>query len=341
MLGKILEKLYNKVFVTIIIQKHTVDVGIEIYTKKGVVQDIEEHFETAYINNAMVSFITKYTADTPFYYVSILDASQEQGVIPTCSKHLFPRYHDVSECEYKCHNKEWVYYTSKTDLYEIEKTYQELGIDFIFSPFSVLNKFFQDKISSHLALYVLVQESSLSLSIFEKGKLLFGQYFDMENLEETEDLLLESVDEVISLDMEDGIDLEDIDVIEEMDNVDDMEDFGDIEDLDSLEDIDEFSEDIEEEFYQESEEEIKENTSSDSFNKDYQRFSSIQSAVNYFYKDEKFESKFIEHVYIADATGISSDLKTYLEEEMFLTVYIRQIDLVGEVTSLAREEMGL
>ncbi len=338
MLDKLLEALYNKIFVNIVINKHSVNLQVDICSKKGVIDSVEENFETSYINDAMLTFIKNYTAESPFYYISVLDISTQQGVIPTCSKNLLPRYHDLSDSEYKCHDKLWTYYTSKTDLYEIEKIYKDIGVDFIFSPFSILSKFFQDKISSHMALYVLVQENFVCLSVFEESKLLFGEYLDMENTQEHDDLLLDDIEDDIDLDLEEGINLEDIDVI---DDVDDVDDFGDIEDLDSLEDIDEFSEDVEEEFYQESEEEIEENASSDGFNEDYQRFSLIQSAINRFYKDAKYESKFIENVYIADSVGISADLKKYLEEEMFLTVYVRKVDLGSELSSLAQEEMGL
>jgi len=128
-----------------------------------------------------------------------------------------------------------------------------------------------------------------------------------------------------------------------MDSSDAFDDFSDIQDLDSLEEIDEFSEnkDIEEEFYRDDEEEELAPGSEEGFNEDYQRFSLIQSSVNHFYKDEKFESQFIENVYIADAVGISSDLKRYLEEEMFLSVYVRHLELGVEVSELARVEVGL
>ena len=79
---------------------------------------------------------------------------------------------------------------------------------------------------------------------------------------------------------------------------------------------------------------------SDGMNEDFQRFSLIQSAVNTFYKDEKFESEFIENIYIGDGVGVSSDLKRYLEEEMFLNVYIRHLDLAGELCTIAKMELS-
>ncbi len=338
MLGKFFESLYNKVFVNIVVKNSTTDVYIELCSKKGVIDNREDSFSSTKVSEEMLEFITSYTRESPFFYISLLDMSPSQGLIPTCSKNKLSYYHDVSASEYKCHENKWTYYTSKSDLYEIERRYKETGVDFVFSPFSILANFFKDKIDSHFAMYILVQEGFLSLVVFDNSELLFAQHLDMQNIIDSDDLLIDDTDE--ELDLEDGIDLEDIDV---MDTEDSLDHFGDIEDLDSLEEIDEFSEnkDLEEEFYHEEEEEELVESSEDGFNEDYQRFSLIQSSINHFYKDEKYNSKFIENVYIADCVGISSDLKRYLEEEMFLNVYVRHVELGAEVSVLAQREVDL
>ncbi len=328
------------------ITKHGVKVHVDTLSSKGIVGSVEESFDTSYIDANMVAFVEKFIKESPFYYVSVLDFSTKQGAIPTCERSMLTQFHDVSDCEVKCYDERWSFFTSQADLYEIEKLYKDIGVDFIFSPFSVLTHFFQEKIKERMAMFVLIQETSVTLCIFEESQLLYGEYLDMQSdFDDNEELVLESGDEdediSFDMDLEESIDLEDVDVIDDMDDIDDIEDFGDIEDLDSVEDIDEFSEDIEEEFYQESEEEIEQHTTSDSFNEDYQRFSLIQTSLNKFYKDTRYESKFVEYVYVADGVGISPDLKRYLEEEMFLTVYVRQADLGAEVSTLAQVEVGL
>jgi len=338
-LAKLFESLYLKVFVNIVVQRASTIVYIELCSKKDVVEQVQETFETTKVNLSMREFIASYTKESPFSYISLLDTSLEQGAIPSCSKNRLSYYYDLSDSEYKCHDKKWTYYTSKTDLYETEKNYKNLGLDFIFSPFSVLSKFFEDKIDTHMAMYILIQDSYISLCVFDSTVLLFAEHLDMEHTEEDE-LLSQTIndDDEIDLDMDGEIDLEDVDVLDEMT---DLDDFGDIEDLDSLEEIDEFSEnkDIEEEFYEVDE--VLAESDEEGFNEDYQRFTLIQSSIGHFYNDAKFDSKFIESVYIADSVGVSSDLKRYLEDEMFLSVYIRHMDLSMEVGSLAKMELGI
>lgn len=346
MLNKILESLYTKVFIGIIVERSSSTVYVELFSKKQETTHYEEVFPTTSLTEEMLEYIHTFTKESPYYYISFLDTSNDQGAIPTCEKTKLPFYKDLSTSEYKCLGNNWSIYTSKTDLYALEKKYENIGVDFVFSPFSILSKFFKDKIEQHLAMYVLLADDSVSVCIFEEGQLLYAQYLDMEIDADAEKIILEELDDDKDFDLglDDSIDLDDIDVDE------DLDDFSDIEDLDSLEDIDEFSEskDLEEELHENelrNEEDSSDTAQQDDkdahFTEDYQRFSLIQNSMKHFYKDPKYEGKFIENIYIADNVNVTSDLKHYLEEEMFLNVYIRTVDLGVEVCELAKEELGL
>ena len=339
MFNKLSEFFYLKAFINIIITASKTIIYTEVLNNKGVVSSYEETFQTKYFSLDMLSYIEYFTKETPFFYVAILDNSISQGCIPVCSKNEIAYFHDMSTSEYKCFDKKWTYYTSTNHLYEIEKSYEKVGLDFIYSPFVVLHFFFKDKINSSLALFILIEEEAISLSVFNKSELLYGEYIDINIELPSEELLLLDdleVDE-INIHEEETIDLDDLDSIDEID------DFGDIADLDSIEEIEEFAEskDVEEELA-ETEEEMEHalEEEPDGLNEDYQRFVLIQSAINEFYKNEKFTSEFIENTYIADAIGVSRDLKKYLEEEMFLNVYVRHINLAHEVCSLAKMELA-
>lgn len=341
MLSTLLESLYLKVLVNIVVQRERTLVHIEMCSKKGIVDEISTEFNTTVLNSQMYEFIQEYTKESPYFYISILDTSIVQGAIPTCEKNKLGYYYDLSMSEYKCFNNQWTFYTAKNDIYEIERKYEDVGIDMIFSPFVVLANFFKDKINSNLAMYALVQDGFISVAVFENSKLLYAEHLDMLTGDEAEDIVLgNEMDEDVDLEIDDGIDLEDIDVEES--GIDSLDEFGDIEDLDSLEDINEFSDskDVEEELH-ESDEVLPEDEESEAFNEDYQRFTLIQTAVSHFYKDDKYESRFIENVYIADCAGVTNDLKKYLEEEMFFNVYVRRADLGAEVCELAKLELGL
>jgi len=340
-LSKIFEALYLKVLVNIVIKRASTVVYIELYSKKGNIDNVHAEFPTVKPDEKLLEFIHTYTKESPFYYIAILDNASLQGALPTCAKSRLSYYADLSDCEYKCYAEQWAYYTAKTELYALEKLYKETGVDFVFSPFVLLANFFKDKINGHLALYALIEEDFLSIAVFEEGKLFYAQHLNIQETASVVDDILLSDDltenESIDLDMDGGIDLEEIDV----EDHGSLEDFGDIEDLDTIEEIEEFddSKDAEEELLESDD--VLESSDEDNFNEDYQRFSLIQKSIANYYKDERYESQFLENIYIADGVGVSSDLKKYLEEEMFLNVYIRHTEIDAEVCELVKEELGL
>ena len=334
MLSKLFESLYLKVFVNIIVLRANSVVYIEIVDKKGVVVDAaHESFNTVGMDENMYQFISSYINESPFYYVSILDKSISQGASTSCSTKEMSEHFDVGSSKYLCYANRWSCYTPKLDIHSLEKEYSRVGIDFVFSPFIVLAKFFKDKIDTSMAMFILIEDSFVTLSVFDNSQLLYAKHLDMEHYKDSDELLMQGDDsDDIELGIDDDIDLEDM-ATEELDNL------GDIEDLDALDDLDEFSDvkDMEEELQEELNDlPVKE---IDSFNEDYQRFLLIQGAINDFYKNDKYQSQFIESTYIADGVGVSGDLKRYLEEEMFLNVYIRNMDLDAEICELAKVEL--
>ena len=343
MFSKIFEAMYLKIFVNIVPKRFSTLVYIEVRSRKALLNSVEKEFETLECDENMYEFITVHTSESPYSYISVLDMSHSQGALPTCSKARMKFYEDIDNGEYKCiHN--WAYYTEKENLLVIKKRYATIGVDYIFSPFSILSSFFKDKIDNKLAMYILVEENFLSLAIFENSQLLYGHHLDMMTKDDLDGMSLQDdendegdVNQFLSNDGD--IDLDDFSALD--DGNAELEDFGNIEDLDSLEDLDEFSDskDMEEELSESTD--TLEEADDNKFNEDYQRFTLIQGSVGQFYKDVRFESRFVENVYVADSVGVTKDFKKYLEEEMFFNVYIRQADLALEVCELAKRELKL
>lgn len=345
MLSKMLGLLYPKVFINIIIKRESCSFHVEVYSNNKQSTYYDKEFDTIIFNEQMFEYVQEFIKDSPYYYVAILDNSSDQGALPSCTKSILNSFEDLSTSEYKCIENKWSCYTSKTDLYALEKSYEDIGVDFVFSPFIVLANFFKDKREKNLAMYALLQDNGVCVMIFNEGELLFAQYLQsLINTEEniTLDEYIDPIEDTLELN-DDGIDLDDLHPDE---NLSDIDELSNIEDLDSLEDIEEFSEgkDLEEELLENQTEEIssdKEHDTDSNFNEEYQKFTLIQKALDHYYKDERYDSKFIETIYIADATHATNDLKRYIEEEMFLNVYVRSIDLPSELGTLVKKELGI
>lgn len=329
MITKFLESLYTKIFINIIVGNLQSVVYVEVCSDKETLRSDRRSFETAVMNSKMYDFIQAYIKESPLFYISILDKSRYQGAVPTCNVNEMGKFCDVNSIEYRCFSKDWAYYTSEYDLEATKIEYRNIGVDFVFSPFVILANFFKDKIDNTLSMFVLVEDNYLSFTVFENSKLLYAKYLDMEHHRDDENLLMEAADDV-SFGVE-GIDLEEVSLEDDSMAFDD---FANIEELDDGDALDEFSEaqDIKPVTVKEVD------IPNSGFNEDYQRFSLIKSSLSTFYKDPKYDGKFIETIYIADGVGVSGDLKNYLEEEMFLNVYIRKIDLAISLCDLAKAE---
>ncbi|WP_324171296.1 hypothetical protein [Sulfurimonas sp.] len=336
MLSKLFELLYHKVYVNIVVERSQTIVYVQECSTEGLVVSESQTFKTTTINAKMKEFINSFTSESPFYYISVLDTSESQGALPTCISRDMSKFFDLEFSKHMCYKKNWAYYSSKVDLNRLERSYPEIGIDFIFSPFVLLANFFKDKIDSSLAIFLLVEDNYLSLAVFNNSELLYSHHINMEHNNESDVLMMENQNDEVDLELDTSINLEEIDV---HDDVELTDDFGDIEDLDSIGEIDEFAEEeIEEEIEEEVTATIEEEATG--FNEDYQRYSLIQSSINRFYKDEKYKSEFVQDIYIADAIGVSGDLKRYLEEEMFLNVFVRHLDLCSELVQLTKAELN-
>lgn len=335
MISKLFASLYTRVFVNIVVESSQSFVYVEVCSSKKVERSMHKYFPTTTMNTQMHEFITALYKETPFCYISVLDKSLAQGAIPTCTTSEMGKYCDINASEYRCYDNNWAFYTSEYDLEAIKHDYRSIGVDFIFSPFVLLANFFKDKIENTLSIFVLVENNALSFTVFDHGKLLYGEYLSMQHNKGGDALLADSsLDEALDAGVMDGINLEEIAIEDDSSG---FEDFGAIEDLDTDDTIDEFSEALVlSEAVREKEEHA---ASSGVFNEDYQRFVLVQEALNTFYKDAKYKSQFVESIYIADSVGVSSDLKNYLEEEIFLTVFIRKIDLGASLCDMAKAEV--
>ena len=336
-LSKILHSLYAKIYIGIILSGAKTQVCVHTLKGNKLEESYMQLFDGRDVSEEMSSYIASVVSDTPYYYISLLDYSSNQGAASSCDEAEFRKYSDSKTSQHICHG-DWNSFTSKVDIIDFEKKYDAFGLDFIFSPYTVLTRFFKDKTSEAATLFVLVQEDSLAMCIFEESKLKYSEFVDMRNDTADENIgIIDDNKDDMDLDLEDihSVNLEDIDVDEGFAELDDLTDIEDLDNVDELEDFTEVRVDA-----PQIDMDIDGIDSSKGmgFNDNYRRFSAIQSALNEFYSDPKYENKFIETVYIAAACTVEKELKSYLEDELFLRVHIRQLNMCEELFELAKGE---
>jgi hypothetical protein len=334
-LPSLIDYLYVKIFIAIVEDGDRISIASEIFSGSKKSDESSESFESFKEARA---YIQELISDSPYFYISLLNNSKDQGAVPTCNRLKMRDFADVSLSQTVCIDNRWTLYSSSGELANIEKHHSAYGLDFIFSPFSILHDFFKDKIKDIIALYVLIQQESISVAIFSQEQLEFGVHLitDADEIALVEGSLIhEETFEVV----EESQDMDELNILDDIEALDDIESLDDIEtldDIDNIESFEDFSEDVDEVSIQEpqsKEEELN------NFNLDFYRFSLIQEALKSFYTGEHYRQSFVEAVFIADSVGVSSDLKSYLEEELFVTPIVRKIDLPQELLKLSKKEI--
>jgi hypothetical protein len=347
----VLERLFKKIFVAIVSKDNGYDVLSMVIKNKKVLFKEERHFEGTSFSNTMNRYIEEMVDASPYFYISTLNLLPNQGAYAGCSK-LVPLHHeDVVGIQTLCRQKEWTQYASYDELYLLRQHYSSVGLDFIFSPFSMIEHYFADKIKNTLALYAFGMEDFFSVAIFDNGKLEYAHYFTTAHsnslgISEEADSSMEFSHSASDEHLDDNsINLDDIEELEDLDLLDDLDSLGDIADLDSLDEVSEFSEDVltPEELRIEKERNIDAIKSNlDASSAEYQRFEFIQTLLHRFYLSDECQNRFIETICIADGDNGGDELKRYLEEELFLNVLIRRVNVCEGINALAiLEEEGL
>ena len=123
--------------------------------------------------------------ETPFYYISLLDNSCEQGIIPTCKQNKMDDFIDTAIIKYVC-DKEWAYYTAKFELDDEIDFFEDIDIDFVFSPFIIIKSpgyqivkvYTENKIKLEKSYIFELDPPYYSYGIKSKSFLLY-EFFDM------------------------------------------------------------------------------------------------------------------------------------------------------------------
>ncbi len=336
-LTRVFERLYAKVYVVIVVLKEKVDVSImTVHGENSTVSRVE--FESSQIASALHDYVQEAIAETPFYYIGVLNNGINQGAIPTCHRHEASQYADISLCKTLCIRGSYMLYSSKYELDTIEKMFQSFGVDFIFSPFTLLERLYKDKIDTKAQLYVLMYEEYLAMAIFQHSTLLFASFELVDSGTTDTEFDDKGEEEAVVFDLEEEPDEDGISI----DDLDALDDLSDLEDLDAIHELDDFTDETPD-FSASSDTDTDAMEviapSMEDFGISYQHFLVIQKRLEAYYKDETYRSEFIENVYIADAHDSSDDLKRYLEEELFLNVVIRHVNIDDELLTLSMEEV--
>jgi hypothetical protein len=174
--SKLLERFYRKVYIAVAVGKNATDVFVETRKHGRTLKKSLHTFDTPTLGEEALSCIAEAASQSPLHYIAVLDTLPSQGAVPTCSAQEFPRYADTTSCQTRCLEGDWSVFASDESLYQIRESYEATGLDFIFSPFSLLYNYFASSVAAEPALYLLLGETFVAAAVFKEKRLLFGEY---------------------------------------------------------------------------------------------------------------------------------------------------------------------
>ncbi len=336
-LTQIIQKKFSNVFMAIIPEKNEYIIKYKILKNGKILDNDIKKFtkgESGELSSEMKKFIMFFQNEYKFVYIAFLLDSLGQNCFSSCDLEKIKNNNIILDnIIYICIDNKWIIYTSKADIKTIRDIFNETGIDFIYSPYLILYKNIKDKKYNRKdILHMIYMEDSLSILIKDKDEVIFNAFFKIPYKEFT-------FDDEGDLKPEEDIDKDiqgiNLDTIESEDE--EYEGFVDIVKLEEDDDL-ENDKDILESAKKDLE--FSSLNDLELYGRDTIIFKFLKSAIEEYYNNDKYNSEFLENIVIYNDSNISNDIITMIENDLFLDVEIKSIDVKESMINISIEEVG-
>ncbi len=335
-ISKIIQKKFSNVFVAILAEKNEYILRYIVVKNGKIITNEDIRFpmdEDKKLSSDIREFLASLQNNYKFVYISYLLDSVGQNCVPTCNEKEFSKYNlNKEKIVYICVKNKWSAYSLKSDIEWVKTLFEESGIDFIYSPFIILNDFIHNKkqmVKNNL--FILYTENFITLMIFDHDKLIFSAflkipYKEFDFVEDESEPKFEESESIV-----DGIELDNIESEDE--------EFDGFVDISKLDDEEENEDDI----LESAKEDIATSNldNLELYGREVVIFKFISSAIEEYYKNDMYDSEFLEEIIIYNDSNISNDIITMIEDDLFLDVEIHSIDIKEEMINMSIKEANL
>lgn len=166
---RFLESLLPKLFITLIPSSGGIRLYGELRKKGKMIKRFEE--QRVEFGATLEKEIKTLERESSVSYIALLETEASQGVLHSCRD---SEGSDLSNVEKICIEKRWGLFIDKDELFERQKNYKQIGLDLLFSPFSLLASFYEKTLKESDGLYLLLTDDYLIAAVFKDNTLLFG-----------------------------------------------------------------------------------------------------------------------------------------------------------------------
>jgi len=315
-----LKKRLTNQFLAVIIYEDRCKIKQKVVKNSKLIHKEEFNFDIESkekLGPKVINFINDLQEEYENSYIALFLNTSGQGVLPNCQSDVLDRFHiDKSGVKTICKDNRFLMYATIIDIKWAEKLFKRTGLDFIFSPFLVLDYFIkqamkrEDFNKDQVILYILNTKNALTLMVQKDRELLYGTFF---NIAKDDDLLYTNYSEEFS--NEDEISELDLDEMSELE----------IEDLSEATNNSNFAKNL-----ASFTDELSEN--------DERIIRYLNAALKEFYTNDLYNSEFITATKIYDDVGLNEGVLKYIENELLLDTSAENISVSDVILTLAQEE---
>ena len=325
---KSLKKRLVYQFIAIVIYETTCDIKVQRLKNGEIVFEEAKSFEIESkekLNDTIIDYLDSLQEIVEQTYLALFLNTHGQGVVPSCAKSVYDKFHiDFDSVKHVCINNDYSIYASLIDIKWVEKIFDHSGLDFVFSPFLVLNELIQNfQLSTDTTLYLLSNTNSMTIMIFRGKQFLYGTFV---NIAKEEDLL----DSGFENDTFSNNSMEDEMMDEMMDEID--------LDIDDTEDILNILETQSTQIDENEEKVVK--IKNKLFGQDLRFVKYLDASLREFYDSDLYVSDFVNKVIVFDAAKLNVDIIKYLEDELLVEIEVIPASIDKVLIDLIKKEVG-
>lgn len=318
-----LSPLFSKVFIAINIDAASCFIKVVRIKNKRQVESFVKEFKTHENNIPMeaVKIVRKYRRAYPFTYVSAMLKCLAQGVVlqNNHKRDFFVGNIKPNECEIVS-TESIRTFAKRSMIKDAVRGFEKIGgVDFLFSPFLMIDDNVQNYPTLGNNIYVLLQRSNVALMVAHRGKAEFSGFF----IAEGEVAILNSKEE-----QRPTLELKNF---EDFSLDDDFDDFAKIE-------LDPSLEHLQTDMFIPNLEETK--IIYDDMPKAKIISKIIVDAIKEYYQNPIYSGDFIDKIIFLDACKMSDHAFEYITKEILIETVKRDFDLPDTLIHLAKKELG-
>ena len=311
------KKRKTQQFISVIVHEADCKIKQKIVKNKAILHVEEYNYEIPSkedLGPKVNQFLINLQEEYDNTYIALFLNTLGQGVISSCDENELEKYHiDKSRVKSICVDNRFLMYATKADIKWADKAFKNIGLDFVFSPFLVLDYYIEKEnvVDELVTLHILNTSNALTIMINRGKKLLYGSFF---NVAKEENLLY--------TDYDDTADNEDETLLDELDL---EEDELEIDEISAISDNSNFVNNV-----------LKERTRLSE--QDERVIKYLSTALKEFYANELYDSDFITNAKIYDGAGMDEGVMNYIENELLLDTNAINISVRDAILELSQQE---